>query len=225
MWEQQPQEQQHPKTPPPKRRELAAPSPIPREESQTVQFPRGHVLDMLGQWPPSRPETPAPPQPPRPSSRVAMRTGFESPPPQRPESRGAIAGPPPPPTRTTYAANTVREDNTDIAHHLNRASIQRLSEQADESKEQIVEEWVRQTTQQYNNTQQQVEEENAASTQQEMDEKAKDLELEKFAQDVAETVVTNMEKGGALGGTIASSSMQNEVKYYFINANYVYCLI
>ena len=55
------------------------------------------------------------------------------------------------PTRSTYPANTVREDNVDIAHHLNRASIQRLTEQADEeSKEQIVEEWVRQTTEQYN---------------------------------------------------------------------------
>ena len=156
-WEQHPtttqEQQQPPKTPPPKRKELPGPSAIPRDESQPVQFPRGNVLDMLGQWPPSRPETPATEPPPRPSSRMKLRTGFESPTPQRPESRGPLP-PPPVPTRSTYAANTVREDNVDIAHHLNRASIQRLSEQADESKEQIVEEWVRQTTEQYNNNEQ-----------------------------------------------------------------------
>ena len=156
---------------------------------------------MLGQWPPSRPETPAAPEPPpRPPSRVAMRTGFETP---RPESRG----PPPPPTRTTYPANTVREDNADIAQHLNRASIQRLTEsKADESKEQIVEEWVRQTTEQYNNQSEETTEQEGVTS---LYEESKNLELEKFAQDVAETVVTNMEKHGALPR--ASSTMQNQV--------------
>ena len=186
-----------------------------------MQFPRGHVLDMLGQWPPSRPETPAPEPPPRPSSRVGMRTGFESvlaDQPPRPPSRGPTA-PPPPPARTTYPANTVREDNTDIAQHLNRASIQHLTEQADESKEQIVEEWVRQTTQQYNTHQQEM----ITSEQQEMtmssstkniktdNEITKNLELEKFAQDVAETVVTNMEKNGALPGAAAPTTIQDKV--------------
>ena len=133
-----------------------------------------------------------------------MRTGFESPTP-RPESRG----PPPPPTRSTYPANTVREDNVDIAHHLNRASIQRLSEQAvddEESKEQIVEEWVRQTTEQYNN-ETNAETTTLTSTTEEIN---KNSELEKFAQDVAETVVTNMEKHGTLPGAISTSS--NQVK-------------
>ena len=223
VWEQhqRPLQEQPPKTPPPKRRELIAPSPIPREECQSVQFPRGHVLDMLGQWPPSRPETPAPEPPPRPSSRVKMRTPFESTPPQppRPESRGP---PPLPPARTTYPANTVTEDNADIAHHLNRASIQRLSEQADESKEQIVEEWVRQTTEQYN--QKNERQENMSIQQQQQmkvldtEEASKNLELERFAQDVAETVVTNMEKHAALPGAMpqSSSTMQNEVNSLFV---------
>ena len=125
-----------PKTPPPKRRELAAPSPLPREEAPPVSFPREKVLDNV-QWPPSRPE-----------SRAAART-------------------PEPPPRKTYAANTVREDNL-----LNQASIQLLSARAEEAKEQSVEEWVRQTSQQYQ----------------------EDIELEKFAHDIAETVVSNLEK-------------------------------
>ena len=205
-WEQSQvnKEEQPPKTPPPKRKELPGPSAIPRDEAQSVQFPRGNVLDMLGQWPPSRPETPAaaPEPPPRPASRMKMRTGFESPTPQRPESRGP---PPPPPTRSTYPANSVREDNVDIASHLNRASIQRLSEQADESKEQIVEEWVRQTTEQYNNTMNASEEQTTTSK---TAEEERNRELEKFAQDVAETVVTNMEKHGTLPGAIASTTNQ-----------------
>ena len=166
---------------------------------------------MLGQWPPSRPETPAAAlePPPRPSSRMKLRAGFESPAP-RPESRGPP--PPPVPTRSTYPANTVREDNVDIAHHLNRASIQRLTEQADEeSKEQIVEEWVRQTTEQYNN--QTEEEQTIMTTTSKIDEIDKNLELEKFAQDVAETVVTNMEKHGTFPGAI--SNQVNTVFYSF----------
>ena len=168
-----------------------------------MQFPKGNVLDILGQWPPSRPETPAAAlePPPRPASRIKMRTGFESETPQRPESRG----PPPPPTRSTYPANTVREDNVDIASHLNRASIQRLSEQADESKEQIVEEWVRQTTEQYNNSMSTSE---MNTTTIKTAEEERNLELEKFAQDVAETVVTNMEKHGTLPGALTSTSNQ-----------------
>jgi len=91
----------------------------------------------------------------------------------------------------------------DIAHHLNRASIQRLTEQADEeSKEQIVEEWVRQTTEQYNN--QTEEEQTIMTTTSKIDEIDKNLELEKFAQDVAETVVTNMEKHGTFPGAISN---------------------
>ena len=210
-WEQRPTQEQPPKTPPPKRKELPAPSAIPRDESQPVQFPRGNVLDMLGQWPPSRPETPAPE--PRPSSRMKLRTGFESP--QRPESRG----PPPVPTRSTYPANTVREDNVDIAHHLNRASIQRLSEQADESKEQIVEEWVRQTTEQYNNNSEQqenMESSEVSSAKAKDEEIAKNLELEKFAQDVAETVVTNMEKHGTLN--LSSSNQVNKIIFFKFNS-------
>ena len=131
---------------------------------------------------------------------MKLRAGFESPAP-RPESRGPP--PPPVPTRSTYPANTVREDNVDIAHHLNRASIQRLTEQADEeSKEQIVEEWVRQTTEQYNN--QTEEEQTIMTTTSKIDEIDKNLELEKFAQDVAETVVTNMEKHGTFPGAISN---------------------
>jgi hypothetical protein len=188
-------QQQPAKTPPPKRRELPAPSAIPRDESQAVQFPRGNVLDMLGQWPPSRPETPAAAlEPNRPSSRMKLRTtGFEESP-----------LPPPVPMRSTYPANTVREDNVDVAHHLNRASIQLLSEQADESKEQIVEEWVRQTTEQYN-TEQTMESSEDAKVQ----ERTKNLELEKFAKDVAESVVTNMEKHGTIN--LSSSNQVNKV--------------
>ena len=77
------------------------------------------------------------------------------------------------------------------------------SEQADEeSKEQIVEEWVRQTTEQYNN--QTEEEQNIMTTTSKIDEIDKNLELEKFAQDVAETVVTNMEKHGTFPGAISN---------------------
>ena len=98
----------------------------------------------------------------------------------------------------------------DIAHHLNRASIQRLTEQADEeSKEQIVEEWVRQTTEQYNN--QTEEEQTIMTTTSKIDEIDKNLELEKFAQDVAETVVTNMEKHGTFPGAIS-----NQVTFVFL---------
>ena len=147
---------------------------------------------------------------------MKMRTGFESPTPQRPESRGP---PPPPPTRSTYPANSVREDNVDIASHLNRASIQRLSEQADESKEQIVEEWVRQTTEQYNNTMNASEEQTTTSK---TAEEERNRELEKFAQDVAETVVTNMEKHGTLPGAIASTTNQVIIRLRDVHFIFLY---
>merc|ERR1711997_210157 len=41
-------------------------------------------------------------------------------------------------------------------------------------------------------------------------EEERNLELEKFAQDVAETVVTNMEKHGTLPGALASTTNQVE---------------
>ena len=83
-------------------------------------------------------------------------------------------GQPEPPPRTTYPANTVREENV-----LSPVSIQILSERAEEAKEQSVEEWVRQTS--------------ITSSRHHHHQEA-DHELEKFAMDVAETVVSNMEK-------------------------------
>ena len=134
-----------PKTPAPKRRELSAPSPVPRDEpQQPVTFPREPTTM---QWPPTKPED---------SQRVPT---------------------PEPPPRKTYPANTVSLGAGAAAPTpLNPTSIQILSERADEAKEQSVEEWVRQTSRQRHH------------------ETSESSELEKFALDVAETVVSTMEK-------------------------------
>merc|ERR1712106_1095543 len=86
--------------------------------------------------------------------------------------------PPPPPTRMTYPPNTIKEPeaefppppDSDTKSKLSEESVGQLSE---ENKENIVKQWVESTTQ-----------------------SAEDIakELEKFAYDIAETVVSNMEK-------------------------------
>jgi hypothetical protein len=86
--------------------------------------------------------------------------------------------PPPPPTRMTYPPNTIKEPEcefppppeSDTKSKLSEESVSQLSE---ENKENIVKQWVESTTQ-----------------------SAEDIakELEKFAYDIAETVVSNMEK-------------------------------
>ena len=87
--------------------------------------------------------------------------------------------PPPPPTRMTYPPNTIRDSGetdfppppvSDGSSKLSEESVGRLSE---ENKENIVKQWVESTTKS-------------------AEEIAK--ELEKFAYDIAETVVSNMEK-------------------------------
>ena len=47
-------------------------------------------------------------------------------------------------------------------------------------------------------------------------EEERNLELEKFAQDVAETVVTNMEKHGTLPGALASSTNQVNISISYL---------
>ena len=98
-------------------------------------------------------------------------------PPTKPEDNQRVPTPEPPP-RKTYAANTVNLGAGAGAAPtpLNPTSIQILSERADEAKEQSVEEWVRQTSRQRHH------------------ETSESSELEKFALDVAETVVSTMEK-------------------------------
>eukprot|EP00092_Neocalanus_flemingeri_P004841 GFUD01005209.1.p1 GENE.GFUD01005209.1~~GFUD01005209.1.p1 ORF type:complete len:1622 (-),score=474.54 GFUD01005209.1:150-5015(-) len=86
--------------------------------------------------------------------------------------------PPPPPARMTYPPNTIKEPeaefppppDSDTKSKLSEESVSQLSE---ENKENIVKQWVESTTQ-----------------------SAEDIakELEKFAYDIAETVVSNMEK-------------------------------
>merc|ERR1712123_70460 len=86
--------------------------------------------------------------------------------------------PPPPPTRMTYPPNTIKEPEcefppppeSDTKSKLSEESVGQISE---ENKENIVKQWVESTTQS-------------------AEEIAK--ELEKFAYDIAETVVSNMEK-------------------------------
>merc|ERR1712123_113066 len=86
--------------------------------------------------------------------------------------------PPPPPTRMTYPPNTIKEPEcefppppeSDTKSKLSEESVGQISE---ENKENIVKQWVESTTQS-------------------AEEIAK--ELEKFAYDIAETVVCNMEK-------------------------------
>lgn len=87
--------------------------------------------------------------------------------------------PPPPPTRMTYPPNTIKDPDSDFppppvsdgSSKLSEESVGRISE---ENKENIVKQWVESTTKS-------------------AEEIAK--ELEKFAYDIAETVVSNMEKG------------------------------
>ena len=87
--------------------------------------------------------------------------------------------PPPPPTRLTYPPNTIRTDcETDFPPPPVSDSSSKLSEESvgqisEENKENIVKQWVESTTKS-------------------AEEIAK--ELEKFAYDIAETVVSNMER-------------------------------
>ena len=87
--------------------------------------------------------------------------------------------PPPPPTRMTYPPNTIRADcETDFPPPPVSDSSSKLSEESvgqisEENKENIVKQWVESTTKS-------------------AEEIAK--ELEKFAYDIAETVVSNMER-------------------------------
>ena len=117
-----------------------------------------------------------------------------TPPPRRREFRGPAGGatsrederfvntktpePPPPPTRVTYVINSVKVPEppfprppSEATTKLSQETIQQLEE---EQKEDIVKQWVESTA---NNN----------------EDLAK--ELEKFAYDIAETVVSNMEKG------------------------------
>ena len=87
--------------------------------------------------------------------------------------------PPPPPTRMTYPANSSRDLETEFPPPPVSDSSSKLSEESvgqisEENKENIVKQWVESTTKS-------------------AEEIAK--ELEKFAYDIAETVVSNMEKG------------------------------
>ena len=108
-----------------------------------------------------------------------------TPPPRRREISMKRAGdtstpePPPPPTRMTYPPNTIRPDcETDFPPPPVSDSSSKLSEESvgqisEENKENIVKQWVESTTKS-------------------AEEIAK--ELEKFAYDIAETVVSNMER-------------------------------
>ena len=86
--------------------------------------------------------------------------------------------PPPPPTRATYPPNSIRDAETEFPPPPVSESSSKLSEESvgqisEENKENIVKQWVESTTKS-------------------AEEIAK--ELEKFAYDIAETVVSNMEK-------------------------------
>jgi len=101
--------------------------------------------------------------------------------------------PPPPPTRMTYPPNTIKEPEcefppppeSDTKSKLSEESVGQISE---ENKENIVKQWVESTTQS-------------------AEEIAK--ELEKFAYDIAETVVSNMEKNSEKKESFGSQSHQS----------------
>merc|ERR1712142_1035601 len=101
--------------------------------------------------------------------------------------------PPPPPTRMTYPPNTIKEPEcefppppeSDTKSKLSEESVGQISE---ENKENIVKQWVESTTQS-------------------AEEIAK--ELEKFAYDIAETVVSNMEKNSEKKESFGSHSHQS----------------
>merc|ERR1711887_244697 len=102
--------------------------------------------------------------------------------------------PPPPPTRMTYPPNTIKEpeaefppppDSSDTKSKLSEESVGQISE---ENKENIVKQWVESTTQ-----------------------SAEDIakELEKFAYDIAESVVSNMEKNSEKKESFGTYSQQS----------------
>lgn len=134
-----------PKTPPQRRRELKAPSPAPPKEPEVIRpFSRGGL---------DHDSTPTPPPPPPPR---AMKEDSVVKPIVSKEAS------PPPPPRPEEPILKTRRSGEELK------SIQSLSP---EEKEQIVEQWVEQTSSQ----------------------EARD-ELEKFAYEIAETVVSTMEK-------------------------------
>jgi len=86
--------------------------------------------------------------------------------------------PPPPPTRMTYPPNTIRDTENDfppppVSEGSSKLSEESVGQICEENKENIVKQWVESTTKS-------------------AEEIAK--ELEKFAYDIAETVVSNMER-------------------------------
>merc|ERR1711963_365408 len=86
--------------------------------------------------------------------------------------------PPPPPTRMTYPPNTIRDAENDfppppVSEGSSKLSEESVGQICEENKENIVKQWVESTTKS-------------------AEEIAK--ELEKFAYDIAETVVSNMER-------------------------------
>merc|ERR1712183_747154 len=102
--------------------------------------------------------------------------------------------PPPPPTRMTYPPNTIKEpeaefppppDSSDTKSKLSEESVGQISE---ENKENIVKQCVESTTQ-----------------------SAEDIakELEKFAYDIAESVVSNMEKNSEKKESFGTHSQQS----------------
>merc|ERR1711962_70020 len=102
--------------------------------------------------------------------------------------------PPPPPTRMTYPPNSIKDPECEFppppesdskSSKLSEESVGQLSE---ENKENIVKQWVESTTQS-------------------AEEIAK--ELEKFAYDIAETVVSNMEKNSEKKESFGSQSHQS----------------
>ena len=138
-----------PKTPPVKRRQLKAPSPAPPAEDDVRSFEQLRFPSRITASQGGAPTSSWPPQ-------AQQDQYHEQPPPPPPPPRDYITRPedqlPQPPTST----------------ELNTDSIQSLSRQ---DKDQIVEQWVRQT-----------------STQQARD------ELEQFALEIAESVVSTMER-------------------------------
>merc|ERR1719150_1763662 len=120
-----------------------------------------------------------------------------TPPPRRREISMKRAGdtstpePPPPPTRMTYPPNTIRPDcETDFPPPPVSDSSSKLSEESvgqisEENKENIVKQWVESTTKS-------------------AEEIAK--ELEKFAYDIAETVVSNMERSPEKKDSVGTQS-------------------
>ena len=103
--------------------------------------------------------------------------------------------PPPPPTRMTYPPNTIRDSGelpefppppvSDGSSKLSEESVGQISE---ENKENIVKQWVESTTKS-------------------AEEIAK--ELEKFAYDIAETVVTNMERSSEKKVDLTTECLEN----------------